>query len=79
MAGQILGDHMVAGKLKGSVENFGGLPLFLGFSFSNAVFNFFDLPRLFSLATSTPVSTSITSSTNSSSSLFYIDFIKLKN
>ncbi|RNA28852.1 Raf serine threonine- kinase phl -like protein [Brachionus plicatilis] len=43
--------------------NFGGLPLFLGFSFSDAVFNFFDLPRLFSLATSTPVSTSITSST----------------
>ncbi|RMZ92821.1 hypothetical protein BpHYR1_001124 [Brachionus plicatilis] len=44
--------------------DFGGLPLFLGFSFSNALFNFFDLPRLFSLATSTPVSTFITSSTS---------------
>ncbi|RNA12532.1 hypothetical protein BpHYR1_051631 [Brachionus plicatilis] len=55
-------------------KNFGGLPLFLGFSFSNGVSNFFDLPRLFSLATSTLISTSFTSSTNSSSSLFYIDY-----
>ncbi|RNA06996.1 hypothetical protein BpHYR1_017996 [Brachionus plicatilis] len=40
------------------------------FQCSISIYNFFDIPRLFSLATSTPVSTSFTSSTYSSSSLF---------